>query len=176
MKISGIVVFASIVLFSCAENAGKDNSVLAVSENASSTNSRISFKVNGKTVKTSGWNISRLTWKTGEKEWLNITTNMHEDKRTIMANLDGAVPGTYALSENGGMKASHADYKPDYEGDMTKSYSFISGAFVITEVDTVHNRINGNFAGKVKDIKGEVLEITEGKIVNVELRPGVMHY
>ena len=176
MKKISLIALTLTVVFGCAENTvTKDKSVAAIA-NASSTNSTISFKVNGETVRTSGWNISRLTWKAGEKEWLNITTNMHEDKRTIMANLDGAVPGTYALVENAGMKSSHGDYKPDYTGDMMNSYSFVNGSFILTEVDTVHNKISGTFSGTVKNLKGEVLEITEGKIVKAEMKKEVTHY
>ncbi|MFL5810711.1 MAG: hypothetical protein ACJ749_14405 [Flavisolibacter sp.] len=176
MKKFSLLVSASFLLFACKENAVIKDKNDAAMVNAASSNSNISFKVNGETVRTSGWNISRLIWKPGEKQWLNITTNMHEDKRTILANLDGIVAGTYPLIENGGMRSSHADYKPDYSGDMMNSYSFVSGSFVLTEVDTVHNKINGNFSGKVKNSKGEILEITEGKILNAEMKEGVMSY
>ena len=169
-----IILVTAIVLSACGSNSGESAHVFPAKESAETN--LISFKVNGETVSTSGWNISRLTWKDGDKQWLNITTNMHEDKRTIMANLDGAVPGTYVLAEDGGFRASSGSYKPDYIGDMLQSYSFISGSFVLTEVDTVKNKVNGSFSGKVKNKSGEIIEITDGKMENVEMRAGVMHY
>ena len=59
---------------------------------------------------------------------------------------------------------------------MLKSYAFISGAFQLTEVDTVQNIVNGSFSGKAKDIRGNVIEITEGKIINCKLKPDVIRY
>src|SRR5215217_7788757 len=103
-----IILVTAIVLSACGSNSNESAHVFPAKE-AGETN-LISFKVNGETVSTSGWNISRLTWKDGDKQWLNITTNMHEDKRTIMANLDGAVPGTYVLAEDGGFRASSRSY------------------------------------------------------------------
>jgi hypothetical protein len=173
MKKYFVILSAAFLLVRCGSNEQPE---LRIASSAETKANVISFKVNGKLVTTSGWNISRLTWKNGEKEWLNITSNMHQDKRTIMANLDGAVAGTYSFAEGGGMKASHGDYKPDYTGDMMRSYSFISGSFVITEVDTVHNKINGSFSGRVKNNQGDILEITEGRLVNLDLRPTVLRY
>ena len=109
MKIIAFLVF--IVLFSCKPALQQHDTGIT---GKMDRNNRIEFKVNGQLVRTSGWNISRLTWSPGEKQWLNITTNMNEDKRTIMANLDGIAPGIYSFTENSGLKTSHADFKPDY--------------------------------------------------------------
>jgi hypothetical protein len=168
-----IPFFLVIVLFSC-ESALQQHETSITGKVAK--NNLIEFKVNGQQVRTSGWNISRLTWSQGEKQWLNITTNMNEDKRTIMANLDGIAPGTYSFNENSSIKTSHADFKPDYRGDMLKSFAFMSGAFQLTEVDTVRNIVNGSFSGKAKDIQGNIVDITEGKIINCKLKPDVIRY
>lgn len=135
----------------------------AVSETASNV---ILFKVAGKPVKTSGWNISEFVRNSAGALGLNITTNMHEDCRTIMVNLNGCKPGRYTFSEPHTLSDSYGDYKPDYTGDLFYSYSFVSGAFDLTEVNREKNYINASFSGTVKDKHGNTLEITDGKIIN----------
>ena len=56
----------------------------------------ISFKVNGEEVKTESWNIIRF--QMGNKVQLNITSNMHIDKRTINVNLNGDKAGVYRVT------------------------------------------------------------------------------
>jgi hypothetical protein len=38
----------------------------------------------------------------------------------------------------------------------------------------VHQILNGTFSGTVKNAKGETLNITDGKIVNGALKPGII--
>jgi hypothetical protein len=134
----------------------------------------IGFKVNGEEVKTSGWNISLFRWNNQPAVWMNITSDMHKEKRTINVNLNGAKPGTYSFDDKGViMEKSHGSYHPDFS-DALNSYSFVGGSFIITEVDTVHQILNGTFSGTVKNTKGETLNITDGKIVNGALKPGII--
>ena len=136
------------------------------------------FKVNGKEVRTTLWSVSRFVWKNNiVRTLMNITSNMHDDKRTINVNLDGTVPAVYPLAQEGaGNKRSYGSYYPDYLDDQINSYSFTSGAFELTEVDTVKNRVNGCFYGKVKNVKGDSLEITEGRIINGFLKVDITNY
>jgi hypothetical protein len=71
------------------------------------------------------------------------------------------------------MEKSHGSYHPHFS-DALNSYSFVGGSFIITEVDTVHQILNGTFSGTVKNTKGETLNITDGKIVNGALKPGII--
>ena len=73
----------------------------------------ITFKVNGKEIKTHGWNISRFM---GNGINLNITSDMHEDKRTLMLNLNGWTPGKYSLQNSftSDTHSGYGHYKPDY--------------------------------------------------------------
>ncbi len=134
----------------------------------------ISFKVNGNEIKTSGWNIRRFTWTNQTNVWMNITTDMHKEKRTINVNLNGDKPGTYIFDDNGVvMENSHGSYHSDYT-DPAGSYSFVSGSFIITDVDTVHHIVNGSFSVTAKNTKGETLNITDGKIIKGALKPGII--
>ena len=134
----------------------------------------ISFKVDGDNVKTSGWNIRLFKWSNQPDVWMNITSDMHKEKRTIDVNLNGAKPGTYSFDDNGvTMETSHGSYHPDYN-DLSNSYSIVGGSFVITDVDTVHHIVNGTFSLKAKNTKGETLNITDGKIINGALKPGTI--
>jgi len=167
----------ALLVVSCNSNntASTGNSEKNSADASSSTdNNSISFKVNGDEVKTSGWNISLFRWSNQPAVWMNITSDMHKEKRTINVNLNGAKPGTYSFDDKGViMEKSHGSYHPDFT-ETLNAYSFVSGSFVITDVDTMHHVLNGTFSGTVKNTKGETLNITDGKIVNGALKPGII--
>jgi len=167
----------ALLVVSCNSNntASTGNSEKNSADASSSTDKNsISFKVNGDDVKTSGWNISLFRWSNQPAVWMNITSDMHKEKRTINVNLNGAKPGTYSFDDKGViMEKSHGSYHPDFT-ETLNAYSFVSGSFVITDVDTMHHVLNGTFSGTVKNTKGETLNITDGKIVNGALKPGII--
>jgi hypothetical protein len=145
----------------------------AIGESKTHDNTII-YKVNGEEVKTTGWNISRF--RTGNKVQLNITSNMHIDKRTINVNLNGDKAGTYDLSSGGNpLVSSYGSYAPDY-ADLLTRYSFIEGEFRIAEVDTIKGVVNGTFEGRASDLQGKSYEITNGKIINGILKPGIQKF
>jgi Family of unknown function (DUF6252) len=134
----------------------------------------ISFKVNGDKVTTNGWNIRLFTWSHQSDVWMNITTDVHKDKRTINVNLNGAKPGTYNFDDEGViMEKSHGSYHSDFN-DPSGSYSLVGGSFIITEVDTVHHIVNGTFSVTARNTKGETINITDGKIIKGALKPGII--
>jgi len=65
--------------------------------NSSSGDNIISFSVNGEAVKSSGWAISRFDFGNGTGTCVNVTSNMHEQPKTINININGDKPGTYSL-------------------------------------------------------------------------------
>jgi hypothetical protein len=179
MKKIIVIIFAGLMTASCHTGPIKYvNSSMMASATAhpEAVNNMVIFKVNGREIKTSGWTISRVIFK-GSKEWLNVTTNMNEDKRTINVNIAGTVPGTYKFEANAGIeKNSYGSFYPDYLDDLANSYSFTWGSFTITSIDTVQRTVNADFFGIVKNLKGETLEITGGKIINGTLNIGVTRY
>lgn len=167
-----ILSFSILTLLMAAScNNAKENS--AAAEKESVENNSITFRVDGQPVRTSGWNISRF--ESGQGLNLNITTNMHEDKRTVMVNLRSTVPGTYSLDENAtGQFSGYGDYKPDYE-DLLNSYRFTRGSFTISSIDTSKGFLNATFSATAK--KGsEVINITDGKVINGSLNKNVITY
>ena len=174
-----IFPFCLIALFvvSCNNNktASPENSAKTPADASSSTDKNvISFKVDGDDVKTSGWNIRLFKWSNQPDVWMNITSDMHKEKRTIDVNLNGAKPGTYSFDDNGvTMETSHGSYHPDYN-DLSNSYSIVGGSFVITDVDTVHHIVNGTFSVTARNTKGETINITDGKMINGALKPGII--
>lgn len=137
----------------------------------------ITFKVNGTKVVSSGWTISRFSYSGNPgHQWLNITSNMHDEKRTVNLNLSGISSGDYALGKGGAFKSSHGSYYPDYPGNLTNNYSFKTGVFHIETLDTVRRTLNATFSGMVQNLRGESLEITEGRIENGLVNIGVMRY
>src|SRR6266705_2092291 len=174
-----IFLFCIITLLTVACNNNKTGSAESSGkkvggESSSTGENVISFKVNGDEIKTSGWNIRRFTLTNQTNVWMNITTDMHKEKRTINVNLNGDKPGTYIFDDKGVvMENSHGSYHSDYS-DPAGSYSFVSGSFVITEVDTVHHILNGSFSVTAKNTKGETLNITDGKIIKGALKPGII--
>lgn len=166
-----IIVFLSIAISSCnSSNAYSNKSISATTTEQSDIDNSIRFKVNGELVKTSGWNISRFDMGKGIQ--LNITSSMHEDKRTIMINIKGDKAGSYSL---GDMGTAYGDYKPDYN-DLLNAYSFQDGTIKILGLDTLNNLLNATFEGAVKNSEGKTLRITEGKITNGKLASGVTIY
>jgi len=180
MKSLPIILFVAalaLTISSCDNSsAKKTNSKQGVLANAGKGNV-ISYKVNGELVTTSGWNISRFKLTSASKESLNITTNMHDEKRTININVSGTEPGEYTAKLDD--KSDHnfyGSYFPDYMDDLSNTYSFETGSLTITEIDTLKNILNGSFSGNVKNIKGEIIEIRDGRIVNGRLTAGVTKY
>jgi len=175
-----ISLFCVVALFAINCNNNKTVSTESSDKKPDSSTSSagenvISFKVEGDEVTTSGWNISRFTWSNQSAVWMNITSDMHQEKRTINVNLNGAKPGTYTFDDKGViMEKSHGSYHPDFSRPLN-SYSFVSGSFVITEVDTVHHIVNGTFSVTAKNTKGETVKITDGKIIKGALKPGVIN-
>ena len=172
-----VFFFSFMLVVSCNNNktvspgTSEKNSADAVS---STDRNVINFKVNGDDVKTSGWNIRLFQWSNQPAVWMNITSDMHKEKRTINVNLNGAKAGTYSFDEKGvTMEKSHGSYRPDYN-DLSNSYSIVSGSFVITDVDTVQHIVNGTFSVKAKNTKGETVSITDGKIINGTLKAGII--
>ena len=174
------IFFFCVVTFlvaSCNNNktSTADNSDKKSGNASSSTGENvISFKVNGDEVTTSGWNIRLFKWSNQPDVWMNITSDMHKEKRTINVNLNGAKPGTYNFDDQGViMEKSHGSYHSDFN-DASGSYSFVGGSFVITDVDTVHHVVNGTFSVTAKNTKGETVNITDGKIIKGTLKPGII--
>ena len=174
-----ICLLCTIALLFVRCNNNKTNNAESSDKKSSDASSArgenvISFKVNSDEVKTSAWNIRRFTWSNQSDVWMNITTDMHKEKRTINVNLNGAKPGSCDFEEGGViMEKSHGSYHSDYS-DPSGSYSFVGGSFVITDVDTVHHIVNGTFSVTARNTKGEIINITDGKIINGALKPGII--
>jgi hypothetical protein len=171
-KILLAIAFFSLtsILYSCSESSG--SATVSSHTSGSASDNKIHFTVNGKPVETSGWNISRFDM--GQGVGLNITSNMHEDKRTIAFNINGYLPGTYQISSKILPNSAYGDYKPDYT-DLLNSYSFAEGTINIISIDTVKGLLNANFSGTV--VKGEEsFSISNGKIINGKLKSGITKY
>jgi hypothetical protein len=177
MKKSVLLAPVVLIFFACGQNA-KDSSSKAsepTSESPSSSQENaITFKVDGQEVNSSGWIVQRFVWdeKTAAP-WLNITSNMHKDKRTINVNLNSTNSGKYSFSEDASiMTASHGSYFPDFSKPL-ENFSIVTGEFNITEVDTTKGTVNGTFSVTAKDINGKTVSISDGKMINVKLKPGI---
>jgi Family of unknown function (DUF6252) len=165
-----LLFITSILLQACSQKDRQVTQSNSKGSSASASDNRISFKVNGTQVNSSGWNISRFSMKNGEQ--LNITSNMHEDTRTISMNIESPKVGTYQLKTGG---KSYGNYIPDYE-NTPAAYSFEKGTIIITSLDTSRNLLNATFEGTVRNNKGEQLVISDGRIVNGMIQPGITTY
>ena len=181
MKSLPVILFVGtfvVVGLSCSDSNAKETAIKTSGAPTKGTiENLISYKVNGKLVTTTGWNISRFKLTSVSKESLNVTTNMHDEKRTINLNISGTEPGEYAAnSDNISDHNFYGSYFPDYLEDLRNSYTFQTGTFTITKIDTIKNILNASFSGTAKNIKGETIDITDGKIVNGRLTAGVTKY
>ena len=124
MKTLLVILFAgtfAIFISSCnntsARETGAEQEAAPIKE--ITNDNVISYKVNGELVKTSGWNISRFQLTNDSKESLNLTTNMHEEKRTININISGQSRGNIVIKTDD--KSGHnfyGSYFPDYINDL----------------------------------------------------------
>jgi hypothetical protein len=178
----------AIFFCACSDSPRSNNATGTINENTGAKGATgnsgqwetnvISFKINGQLVKTSGWNIS--TYRLGKSEGVNITSNMHEDARTVVININGLTSGTYNFTY--GIKnitapgVAYGSYRADYLKDMLNSYHFESGQFTITAIDTVNGILNGSFSGKAKNSNGIEVDITEGKVMNGKLKHGAVFH
>jgi hypothetical protein len=156
------ILFA-ISLFSCKKN--KDTAP------AFNNDDFVKFKINGTLVQTSAWNASygKLV---GNMITCNITSNMHQDKKTININVNAVTPGTYPLGSNNALEANKAygSYFPDYS-NYFQTYDFISGNFTITQIDTIQKIYAGRFEGTLKDSNtGMEYAVTEGEFRSKNLK------
>src|SRR4051812_39943003 len=100
MKPTLIVLAATFLISSCTAWSASDVkqpdfASIGHAPDVQTASNLITFKVAGTLVKTSGWNISEFVRDGAGALGLNITTNMHQDKRTILMNLNGVTPGAY---------------------------------------------------------------------------------
>jgi len=180
MKHQFVYLFITILFISCGENkndaidkSATDKDTPAEATGSSNSNV-ISFKVDGKLVASEGWIAMRFVWdEKTPSPWLNITSNMHKDKRTINVNLNGAKPGKYSFTENGNITTeSHGTYFPDFSKTL-ESFIFTNAEFDITEVDTLKGIVNGSFSGTAKDANDKTVTISDGKLIGVKLKKGI---
>ena len=141
------------------------------------TENQISFKVNSDPVVSSGWNISRSLMN--NQLVLNVTSNMHEERRTINLNINGDQPGRYKFLSTGAYNKpgyAYGSYFSNFEEDLANAYHFEDGEFIITSIDTAKGILNAEFSAIVKSGKGETLTITDGKISRGKLKLGIAKY
>lgn len=81
----------------------------------------------------------------------NVTSNIHQDKRTVNINIHANGKGFYNFKSTGGPEINTANgfYYPDYLGSVSTAYPFVSCQFEILEVDTTAKTFKGSFSGKV---------------------------
>jgi hypothetical protein len=177
MKINVCLPLIALLLFACGQGEKTSSEKSSTSEanvSSESGDNAITFKVDGQQVNSSGWIVQRFVWdEKTPAPWLNITSNMHKDKRSINVNLNAANAGKYSFSETASIMTNpHGSYFPDF-GKPMESFSFVGGEFNITEVDTAKGILNGTFSITAKDINGKTISITEGKFTNLKLKSGV---
>jgi hypothetical protein len=180
MKHQFVYLFITILFISCGENKNDADDKSATDKDApagatgSSVTNVITFKVDGKLVSSEGWIVQRFVWdEKTPSPLLNITSNMHKDKRAINVNLNGTTPGKYRFTENSNLTTeSQGSYFPDFSKPL-ESFSFTNGKFDITEVDTLKGIVNGSFSGTAKDANDKTVTISDGKLINVKLKKGI---
>lgn len=147
--------FLVICLVSCTKSTDPDNF--------------IRFKVNNQWVETTVWNAS-YGIITGNMLTCNVTSNMHENEKTININVNAIEAGEYNLQSNSLlMNAAYGVYNPVYSNYLN-SYIFESGKFTITEIDTIQKIYAGTFYGDVVNDEGQVIEIREGSFRSKNLK------
>ncbi len=139
-------------------------------------NNSISYKVNDQLINTDALPVTRLLL--ANKQMLNIVTDREKQQQTINISVNGITAGVYPFAD--GMTAmqsngmSYGSFTPDAKNDMLNVYSFTEGTVELQSVDTVSNIVTATFSGLAKNSKGEVVKITEGKISQAKMSPGII--
>jgi hypothetical protein len=172
-KIYSLIICFSVTVLSCNNNtqAVKETSPALEKDKAPFVDDNIiSFTANGENVLSAGHNISRF--KMDGKTWINITSSMYKNSKTINMNIAADKIGTYFFDVSS-LKNTNGSYYPDYMKKITNSYRFISGEVTITSIDTAKGMLNAIFKGTVQNAKKETIEIKNGKVINGKLKPGI---
>ena len=174
------LALTGILISSCKNNSAKkgtESSKQEATAVANNAENLITFKVNNTLVTSSGWNISRSAMN--DMTVLNITSNMHQEQRTINININGDKAGSYKFLKGGAYNKTgyaYGSYFSNYTTEMMNPYHFEDGEFIIASIDTAKGFLDAEFSGTVKNEKGETLNITEGKVTRGKLRPGITKY
>lgn len=140
-------------------------------EPSTNPNSFVRFKVNGVLVETSAWNASYGNL-VGSMLTCNITSNMHQNEKTVNINVNAIQVGEYDLLLTGATNSpnkAYGIYYPKYSNAFD-TYSFKNGKFTITEIDTVQKVYAGKFYGTVLNNSGVELQITDGEFRSTSLK------
>lgn len=152
----------------CASELTEKNATAAEAPAADTQQNTILFKVDGEPVQSTCWNIARFWFYNMDAPGLNVTSNMHQEKRTVRFNLNDYKPGVYSLDGSPTEGGSYGSFMPDYWARGVV-YPISHGQVTLTEVDTVRKIVNGTFYFTTKSREGKSFEITDGKIINGKL-------
>lgn len=155
-----LIVFISVTLFLIA--CKKEDS-LSVGGSGN-----MSFRVDGSLVSTNVWNASYGNLFPAFIT-TNITSNMYKDKRAVNININAVTNGTYNFIDGSTstLNKAYGSYYPDYFGDISNTYQFTSGSFVVTSIDTIAKTFSGTFSGTATNSEsGATVSITEGVVTN----------
>ena len=179
--LGNFLVAIAALLCSCTNNTGNNIAKKSASQQAvpvaGDVENFITFKVNNIPVATSGWNISRSMMDGAIV--LNVTSNMHQEERTINININGDKKGKYSFLNMGAYNKTgfaYGSFFYNYKEDLINPYHFEDGQFIITSIDTLKGVLDAEFSGTVKNNNGDRLTITEGKVKKGKLKPGVTSF
>jgi hypothetical protein len=176
------ILAAALLLLAACNNKKPDAEKKTGSENKPTDQESffkniITFKVDGESVTSSGWNISRFNFGSGAGTSLNVTSNMHEQPKTININVNGDKPGVYPFQlDLGTVKKAgiaYGSYNPDYMKEVGNHFSFKDGEFEIISIDTAAGLVNAKFHGTARNMKGQSVTITDGQVIDGKLKPGI---
>ncbi|HOY41469.1 MAG TPA: DUF6252 family protein [Chitinophagales bacterium] len=155
-----LIVFISVTLFliACKKEDGLSGG----------GSGNMSFRVDGSLVSTNVWNASYGNLFPAFIT-TNITSNMYKDKRAVNININAVTNGTYNFIDGSTstLNKAYGSYYPDYFGDISNTYQFTSGSFVVTSIDTIAKTFSGTFSGTATNSEsGATVSITEGVVTN----------
>ena len=155
-----LIVFISVTLFliACKKEDGLSGG----------GSGNMSFRVDGSLVSTNVWNASYGNLFPAFIT-TNITSNMYKDKRAVNININAVTNGTYNFIDGStsALNKAYGSYYPDYFGDISNTYQFTSGSFVVTSIDTIAKTFSGSFSGTATNSEsGATVSITEGVVTN----------
>ena len=173
MKKCFFLFYAAHVLLPVMVNAGSPVYAMAVPGLKGDT-TIVRFKVNGVLVKRKAYNISEDLSMTGVY-MMGFASAGQAAKDGISIVVTGDTAGVYpVLPGNRGSLTkgiSYGNYRKSGKDGTPDIYYFDSGHVTVVSYNKKSRLVSIRFSGIMKNKRGDVLEITEGELINGWVKP-----
>lgn len=178
------VLFAAVLFAACNNNTDSNTpesiDTLQQAAPVKEPANDVSFTIADQTVNTKAWNINLFGQNNSSGVSINVTTTQADSLPVVNINVNSIQPGTYSfISGAGSLNAvdkAYGEYSPAAVNGKRDHYFFHSGTVTISTIDTAKGILNASFEGEVKNERGKLFAISNGKITEGVVKKGVTRF